>query len=136
MSARDLMAAIAPSALAALVGPIRFRSNLNVDRPISIDPFTSRRATSPRSTLLSLLKPEIEVDLASGPVVFAPYGVPTADYAPLLVAGTGLLVVTILGIGGTIGRFARPRTIAILGLGSLLALGHVASATKREEVAR
>jgi len=136
MKAEDFVAALAPAAARALVGPIRLRSNLNADQPISVDPFRARGAVSRRSTLLALLKPEIEIELPGGPFTYAPYGVPTADYGPLLAAGTGLLVVAILGVGGAIGRFARPGTIAVLGLGSLLALGYVASATKREEVAR
>jgi len=132
----DFVDALAPAAARALVGPIRLRSNLNAGRPLVVDPFGARPATTPRSTLLALLKPQIEVELPGGQYAYAPYGVPTADYGPLLAAGTGLLVVAILGVGGAIGRFARPGTIAVLGLGSLLALGYVASATKREEVAR
>jgi hypothetical protein len=132
MSARELLSAIGP----ALVGPIRLRSNLNADWPLTVDPFHGREEGAPPSMLLALLKPEIRVDLPTGPVVYAPYGTPTADYAPLLAAGAGLLVVAVLGFGGVIGRFARPSTIAVLGVGSLLALGRVASATKGEEVSR
>ena len=134
MSAGDLLNALGP----ALVGSIRLRSNLNADWPLVVDPFHPQQPeeASPPNMLLSLLKPEIAVDLPTGPFVYAPYGSPTADYAPLLAAGAGLLVVAVLGVGGVIGRFARPTTIAVLGLGSLLALGQVASASKREEVAR
>jgi hypothetical protein len=132
MSADELLTAIAP----ALVGPIRLRSNLNADWPLTVDPFHGHEEGAPPSMLLALLKPEIRVDLPMGSVVYAPYGTPTADYAPLLAAGAGLLVVTVLGVGGAIGRFARPGTIALLGIGSLLALGRVAAATKGEEVSR
>lgn len=132
MSAEDLINAVAP----ALVGPIRVRSNLNADWPLTLDPFHGHDEAAPPSVLLALLKPEIRVDLPTGPVVYAPYGTPTANYAPLLAAGAGLLVVALVGVGGVLGRFTRPSTIAVLGLGSLLALGRVAMETKGEEVSR
>jgi hypothetical protein len=130
MSADDVLKAIAP----AVIGPIRVRSNLNADWPITVDPFHVNEEASPPSMLLSLLKPEIRVDLPTGPVVYAPYGAPTTNYAPLLAAGAGLFVVALVGMGGVLGRFARPGTVALIGLGSLLALGAVASETKGEEV--
>ena len=57
MSADKLLSAIAPAAAAALVGPIRLRSNLNADRPLTVDPFHGHGEASPPSMLLSLLKP-------------------------------------------------------------------------------
>ena len=136
MNADDLFNAITPAAAAALLGPIHVRSNLNADWPLSVDPFHDTGGPSPPNVLLSLSKPELRVDLPSGPFVYALYGTPTANYAPLLAAGAGLAIVALVGVGGVIGRFARPTTIAVLGLGSLLALGRVAAETKGEEVSR
>src|SRR5205085_2237751 len=54
MSADELLSAIAP----ALVGPIRLRSNLNADWPLTVDPFHGHEEGAPPSMLLALLKPE------------------------------------------------------------------------------
>jgi len=55
-------------------------------------------------SIMSLIKPEIQLDTAMGPYIIAPYGHPTENYLPYLIGGAALLG---FGIVATIAFIAR-----------------------------
>jgi hypothetical protein len=132
----SFIAAAGTQVVGAAVGPISIRSNLNADQPFLIDPFAEQTGPPPPppapNPLMSILKPEIVVALPTGPYTWAPYGSPSANYTPLILAGVGGVLFTILGIGGLVGRFVKPRTLLIAGGTGLAALAYVASRAKYE----
>lgn len=130
-----LLAAAGKTAAGALVGPIEVRTNLNADDPTVIDPFAGGEEEPQQgpSLLMTLLKPEVRVHLPNGEYVWAPNGPPSATYMPLLLAGVGGILFSLVGIGGMVGRFAAPRTLLVVGGAGLAALALVASRAKLEE---
>lgn len=91
-SARELGTAVASSAV------VRVRTQLTPE--IALEPFAPG---DPRSSepgfLLELLKPEVSVTVAGQSQVYAPYGRPTRNFFPLVLAGLGaLLAAGVLGI--------------------------------------
>lgn len=117
------------------VGTITVRSNLNADSPLVVDPLHEPEPGPPNpiaDALMSILKPEVTVVLPTGPYVYAPKGKPSANYGPLVAAGLGGVLFSILGMGGLIGRFAKPATLAIVAGAGLAALSYVASGAEGE----
>lgn len=136
MALVDVLTQGLASGVAAGVGPVVIRTNLNADSPIILtvpEPGGDPQPEAPPSLLMQLLKPEINTSVVGSQMTWAPYGTPSANYTPLLLAGAALTVFTLLGIGGTIGRFARPRTLVIVGLMGFAAIAAVASRTKLED---
>lgn len=132
----SLLTTAASTAVGEFVGPIEVRTNLNADQPVVIDPFTpgDGRPQQP-SLLMTLLKPEVRVQLPNGEFVWAPHGAPSASYAPLVAAGLGAILFALVGAGGLVGKFAQPRTLLVAGGLGAAALAFVASQAKLEDPA-
>ncbi len=130
----SLLTTAGTAAAGQFVGPIEVRTNLNAQDPIIIDPFApgSDEPQQP-SLLMQLLKPEIKVRLPNGDMVWAPSGSPSASYAPLALAAIGALLFSLVGVGGLVGKFARPSTLLITGGIGAAALAYLASQTKLED---
>lgn len=131
----DALVTGAQTGLSHAVGPIRVRTNLNADSPVVLtipDP-NNPPPPAPPSPLMSLLKPEVTVDSVGGEMSWAPWGRPSANYTPLILAGVGLIGFTLVGIGGIMGRFVRPRTIAIAGITGSGILAFIAGQTQFEQ---
>ena len=75
-----------------------------VSPPVTVDPFAPSPRDAPPNPLLSFLKPEITIETAAGTMVMAPYGKPTANHLPWLIAGA---IVFGIGIVTTIAIVAR-----------------------------
>ena len=87
------MSNVLDAALKASVQRVTFRSQVTPD--YSYDPFApSAPPSEGHGWLMGFIKPEITVETAAGPIVIAPYGSPTANYAPLAAAGG---IATIVG---------------------------------------
>ena len=93
------------SAAAALgrAGVQRVTIRTQVSPPVTITPFEPS-PPGPPNPLLAFLKPSIEVETPGGPITVAPYGPPTGDYFPWLVAG---LAVVVIGLVTLIAWIAR-----------------------------
>jgi hypothetical protein len=60
------------------------------------------------SWLLALLKPQVTIQTAAGPAIFAPDGPPTTSYVPVVAAGAaGVLGLGVLGLIGLIRALRR-----------------------------
>lgn len=130
----SLLTGGANAALSRAVGPVTFKSQLHA--PITVDPFASDGAPAPsasRFSVMHLLKPEVSVQTPTGELVFAPYGHPSANYGPYICAGLGLVVISLVGIGGLAGRFMSGKHVALAGGAGLAALAWVASHGRLEE---
>ena len=96
------------ASLAQAVGVAAIQSvtlRTQVSPPVTVDPFAEGPPASPApNPFLSFVKPMIEVQTAAGRMVIAPYGEPTENYFPWLVAGA---VVFFFGAVGLIGWVAR-----------------------------
>lgn len=91
------------SLLQGSVRKVTFRSQLTP--PYEYDPWSpSPPPSESQSWLMDLVKPEVIVDTAAGPISIAPYGVPEADYSILAAAGA---VATLVGAVVAIGWVAR-----------------------------
>lgn len=69
-----------------------------ISPPITLDPFAEAPPDAPPNPFLAFLKPEITVETPTGAMTVAPYGRPTTNYLPWLIAATVLV-----GLGVTIG---------------------------------
>lgn len=137
MASPDFMTLLTTAGTAAVgqaVGPIEIRTNLNADDPIIIDPFSPQdpNASQEPSWIMTLLKPEVRVQLPNGEFVWSPSGRPGASYAPLVAAAIGGILFTLVGVGGFLGKFAKPTTLLLTGAGGLAALALLASQAKLE----
>ena len=72
--------------------------------PFTFDPFAETPPDAPPNPILALVKPEITIDTAGGALVMAPYGEPTANYLPRLVAGVAIGVLGFVALVATIAR--------------------------------
>lgn len=130
---QDQLTAAALRGAASAIGPVTIRSTLNPDSPLVLEvPTPGEPAGSPDSQtsfgiLTKLLKPEVRLQALGAEMTFAPGGVPQANYTPILFAGLGLGVFTLLGLGSLFGRFASKRTLLISGAVGLAAIAWVAS---------
>jgi len=130
----ELLTAAGASVAGQFVGPIEVRTNLNAGEPVVIDPFAPGDDQSQQpSLLMTLLKPEVRVQLPNGEFVWAPHGSPSASYGPLVLAGVGAMLFAIVGAGGLVGKFAKPRTLLVAGGLGAAALAFVASQAKLED---
>lgn len=130
----SLLTTAGTAAVGQFVGPIEVRTNLNAQEPIVIDPFAPGDGQPQEpSLLMTLLKPEIRVSLPNGEFTWAPSGQPSAAYAPLVAAAIGALLFSLVGIGGLIGKFARPTTLLVTGGIGAAALAILASHAKLED---
>lgn len=130
----SLLEPIANTALSRAVGPVTFRSQLHA--PITVDPFAPGEPAPPDKqgfSLMAILKPEIEVELPTGRMVYAPYGHPSANYGPFILAGFGLFALSLVGLGGLSGRFMSGTQIALAAGGGVAALAWVATHGKLED---
>jgi hypothetical protein len=117
-----------------VLGPIEVRTNLNAGEPVVIDPFAPGDGEPQQpSILMSILKPEVRVRLPNGDMVWSPAGSPSASYAPLVLAAAGAFLFTLVGVGGLVGKFAKPRTLLVAGGIGVAAIAALASQTKLED---
>lgn len=96
------------TAVSALVRQVNFRSQISPDLPWSPTTGTTGSSSGLSNAVMSFIKPSVEVTLAGGNVVrVAPWGEPTGNYFPALVAITALV-----GVGVAAGLIMTGRWLA------------------------
>lgn len=99
--------ALAQAVAGAAVQSITFRSQ--VSPPISVNPFSPTPPAPPGpNPLMSLIRPAIDVQTAAGTMTIAPYGAPSANYFPWLVAGLALAALGGIALVTAIARRSKP----------------------------
>lgn len=91
-------AAALQGAGAALVKRVTVRSQLAP--PITFEPFAETPPDAKPNWFLRLAKPHVTLETASGPIVVAPAGEPTAQYGVPAAAAVGVLA--LVGLGATV----------------------------------
>lgn len=89
----------------ALVRGVKFRSQISPE--VTYDPWGPTPPPTQRGIgvqIMRVIRPEVTVETPAGPVTVAPYGPPTRNYLPLVVAG---VVVGVVGVVTVIGWIAR-----------------------------
>lgn len=102
------MSDVANALMQGTVQRVTFRSQITPD--YVYDPWSTVPTAPPsagQAWLMNFIRPSVQVDTLAGPLVFEPYGPPTADYGLLVAAGGVATLVGAVFMIGWIARFTK-----------------------------